>query len=124
MPLGSGLTGADRIVGVSLIVIGAALAVPAFWFVYLMLRYGSLRGKAVSFTLAIVPVGAIFNGILLVNGVHPRDFYSWWDRRTELQRLLIWGTLAVAGLGIVLLFMFGGSAPRADVVEMIPIDDD
>jgi hypothetical protein len=116
--LGAGLSGADRIVGVVLIVVGAVLVIPAFWFLYWALRFGGMRAKTASFMIGVIPIGAIFNGILLVNGVHPRAFYSWWENLPDLTRYLIWGTLAVLAAVIVIAFMFGGG--QADPQDFEP----
>jgi hypothetical protein len=106
--LGAGLSRGDRIVGVVLIVIGAVLVIPAFWLMYWALRFGGLRLKMGSFMIVVIPIGAIFNGLLLVNGVHPRAFYSWWENLSDLTQYLIWAALAVIVAVVVIAFMFGG----------------
>jgi hypothetical protein len=117
--LGSGVSGSDRIVGLVLIVIGALLLIPALWFFYWALRYGRLRAKAAAFMIPVIPLGAIFNGILLVNGVHPKDFYSWWNNLSDLVRWAIYGALALIAAVVVIAFMFGGSGD-VDVGDMDP----
>jgi hypothetical protein len=108
MALGAGLSGSDRIVGVALIVVGAVLVIPSFWLLYWALRFGGLRLKFFSFMIVVIPIGCVFNGILLVNGVHPRAFYTWWENRSELTRAAVWVALGLVVVGAILLFMFGG----------------
>ncbi len=113
---GSGVSATDRWVGVILIILGVLIAFPSFWFLYWALRFGGIRVKAVTCMLAIIPVGTVFNGILLVNGVHPKDFYSWWENLSDLTRGLIWAALAIVAACVLLFFMFGG-ADFGDNVE-------
>jgi hypothetical protein len=107
MALGAGLSRADRVVGLALIVIGAILIVPAFWLLYWALRTPGIRMKLASFMIVVIPIGALFNGILLINGIHPRAFYSWWRNLPDLTHFLIWGVLAVIVAVLVLVFVFG-----------------
>jgi hypothetical protein len=115
--LGAGLTSADRVVGVVLIVIGAILVVPAFWLLYWALRFGGVRIKVASFMIVVIPIGAIFNGLLLVNGVHPRAFYTWWENLSDLKRYSIYLLLAIIGAVVVIAFLFGGRTPEPEDFE-------
>src|SRR2546426_11444914 len=75
---GPGVSGADRLVGLSLIGIGVVIAIPIFWFLLWAPRFVSARGRLALGLLAVIPIGAIFHGILYTCGVHPKDFYAWW----------------------------------------------
>ena len=113
--VGTGVSGSDRVVGLLLIGVGVLLGIPAFWLLVWTLLYGGIRGRAACAILVIVPVGSVFHGILLVNGIHPRDFYSWWNNRSEVQRALLWGALGIVVLGLVFLVFFsGGGAAELD----------
>jgi hypothetical protein len=64
-----GVSGADRVVGIILAAIGAVLLIPAIWLLSLGLPGWKL------WLIWLIPLGMLANGILMIAGFHPRD---WW----------------------------------------------
>lgn len=98
-PAGSGLSALDRMIGVIILGIAVLLAIPTFFFVYWNLEVRRLSVYVI--LLAAVPIATAFVGILVIIGINPRDFYSWWGSLSRSSQWLLWvllGLVAVAGV--------------------------
>jgi hypothetical protein len=108
-----GLKASDWLVGVLFLVLGLVFGIGlAIWFI----NSGPMRGihgPLASIPLVIVPVGLVFHGILLLMGIHPRDFYEWWDRLPGSVRRLAWCFLAL----LVVIFFIACYRDEAAVVR-------
>jgi hypothetical protein len=100
------MSASDRLIGLVLIVVGVLIAIPVFWVLLWVPNLGGSRGRFGVGLLALIPVATVFHGVLLVCGVHPRDFYAWWDNLSDLARALLLGLLALVGVGLVIFFFF------------------
>jgi hypothetical protein len=102
------MSATDRWIGLILIVAGVVLAVPAFWVLLWVPNLGGSRGRLGVGVLALIPLAMVFHGVLLVCGVHPREFYAWWDNLSDLAQSLLLGLLALVVVGLVIFFFFTG----------------
>jgi hypothetical protein len=94
------------LIGVVLIVVGVLISIPFFWYVIAACAFGGPRVRLALGTLGIIPVGTVFHGVLLLWGIHPRDFYGWWDSLSNVGQSLLLGLLILLALGLVILFFF------------------
>jgi hypothetical protein len=97
-------------IGVLLIVLGIAIFIPvAILFIGSVWMGGprGIRAAAAGILLLVIPVGMVFHGILVLCGIHPRDFYSWWDNLGGPVRGLAWCLLALLILIFVIVGFFG-----------------
>jgi hypothetical protein len=106
----SGVSSTDRVVGAILVGIGVLIGIPALWLLIWTLLYGGVRGKAACAILVIVPVGSVFHGVLLLCGIHPRDFYAWFNSLSPINRALLCGVLGIAVVGLLFLVFFSNSS--------------
>ncbi|MBI3411061.1 MAG: hypothetical protein HY040_22230 [Planctomycetes bacterium] len=120
---GKGLTKSDRVVGVILLVFGILSGIVLTVLLIASVWIGAMRGirgAAACIILMVLPVGLIFHGILLLIGIHPRDFYSWWDHLPSVARRLAWGLLALVIVIFFIVFFFGEAFPT----RTVSFDDD
>jgi hypothetical protein len=123
-----GVSAGERLVGVILLVVGIALAIPIFFLLLFVPTWGGARGRAGLAALAIIPVGSIFHGVLFVSGIHPREFYAWWNSLAPVSRFLIIGALVLLAVGLVLVVWLssagvGGHEVAPDGVPDFPDED-
>lgn len=90
---------ADRVVGIALLILGILTAIPFFVLPYGFGTIPRLRGSAIYFAAHLIPPTLMLNGILLLCGIHPRDFYHWWEHRNDFTK----GIILVAGLLLIAL---------------------
>jgi hypothetical protein len=102
-----GVSAADRLTGLVLLVVGVLIAVLVLFLLLLAPGVGGRGGMALG-TLAFIALGAIFHGVLFLVGIHPRDFYRSWYKLSDLTRFLIIGGLVVLGIGLVVFWFFSG----------------
>jgi hypothetical protein len=76
-----------------------------FWLLSLALGFGAVRVSVGWGLLALIPLGTVFHGILLLFGIHPKDFYAWWGNLSDLTKSILGALLAILVVG-VLIFMF------------------
>jgi hypothetical protein len=109
-PLATGAwTKYDGIVGISLIVVGVAIGIPVALLLIGSVWMGGPRGiraAAAGILLSVIPIGSVFHGVLLLCGIHPRDFYSWWDHLPSPVRGVAWSLLALLILTFVIVCFF------------------
>jgi hypothetical protein len=96
------LAARDRLAGFVLLTVGALGALATCWWLY---KSGLGRHGIV----LIVPVWLLLHGMLLLTGIHLRDFYVWWNQlrppgRIAIQALgflvfalLVWLALTLGG---------------------------
>ena len=117
------LTKHDRLIAVSLIAFGIVIGIPVAVLLIGSVWMGGLRGiraAAAGILLMVIPVGAVFHGILLLSGVRPKEFYSWWQNRGSLERRLAWCLLAL----LILIFVIVGFFGEAFAPTTTTFDDD
>jgi hypothetical protein len=122
------LEASERLFGIILVVVGVLIAIPVVILVRFTGRwFVGIRGYAALGTVAFIAVGTIFNGVLFLCGVHPKDFYSWWNNQSPLMRMLIIGGLVLAGVVLLMIFMLaagsGGGEPIEDIQFAPGFDD-
>jgi hypothetical protein len=61
---------------------------------------------ALRLVLFVIPLGMGLKGGLLICGVHPKDFYTWWNDLSDTVQYIIWGILGVVGLAVLYLLSF------------------
>lgn len=104
----------DRVVGIILIVFGIVTGIA-----FTVLLIGSvwmggprgIRGAAAALILMVLPIGLLLHGILVLMGIHPREFYSWWEHLPGPFRKTAWGLLAVVIVIFFIVFFFGEAFP-------------
>jgi hypothetical protein len=104
----SALTGKDRLFGMLLFGGGLLIGVPMFYVFIWAPRYMVLGGARGWGLLSLIPTGMVFHGALFLCGVHPKDFYGWWNTFSDLARVLLIGLLLVLVLAVILLLSASG----------------
>jgi len=96
------LAARDRLAGLILLTLGAIGALATCWWLY---KTGLGRHAIV----VAVPLWLLLHGILLLTGIHLRDFYFWWNQLRPPVRIAtqVFGMLALALL-VWLLLTIGG----------------
>jgi hypothetical protein len=105
------LPAGDRWIGLVVLILGILFAVPVLW-AFLLMPGLAIRGRLGAGALAVIPLGMILNGCLLLVGIHPRDFYAWWNGLSDIPRSSIIGLLVVLGLAFALFWFFGGGSSK------------
>jgi hypothetical protein len=72
----------DRVAGAVLVVLGISTATAIGWFIY---KTRFARHAVV----LLLPLWFVLHGILLLVGIHARDFFTWWNRLTPIPRIAI-----------------------------------
>jgi hypothetical protein len=104
-PLSSG----ERLFGLILVGVGLLLGIPLLLLpfvptVWLGPRLEVGQGLVL---LALIPIGLIFHGVLFLCGIHPKDFYSWWNHLSDLTQNIVIGLGILLGIGLLVCFTFG-----------------
>jgi len=88
----------DRATGLVLLGIGGLMAFGFCWFIY-KTRFGRH-----AIVLAL-PLWLMFQGGLLLAGIHLRDFYTWWNRLSQPAHIAIhlFGLIALVALVVLLV---------------------
>lgn len=97
----------DRTVGILLILIGIGTAIPVGALLIGSVWMGGSRGirsAAAGLLLSVIPIGCMFHGMLFLCGIHPREFYAWWDNLPPQVRGLAWFMLAILVVTFVIVF--------------------
>jgi hypothetical protein len=102
------LTASDRYFGLLLVGVGLLIGIPVFYVLFWAPKF-IFFGRRGWVLLAVIPLGLIFHGILFLYGIHPKDFYGWWENLSDLSRGLIIGFLVLVGLVVFILLFFGGN---------------
>jgi hypothetical protein len=55
----------------------------------------------------ILPLWLMLHGVLLLVGIHLRDFYTWWNRLAQPLRILLQLLVVVAFMGLVWILVTG-----------------
>jgi hypothetical protein len=94
----------DQLFGFVLLGLGVVSLVGVVYIMFFL--GGASRVLLLRSILFVIPVGLIFQGVLFLMGMHPRDFFEWWNNRSPTTHYLVFGGLAaLITLAIILYFV-------------------